>query len=660
MDEMKKLINELNKASELYYNGKDSFLTDKEFDIKLDQLKKLEQKYKVIYSNSPTINVGAPVLTELTKVQIKDKPMLSLDKVHSAEEIIKFSDGYDLIASIKCDGLSVRLIYQDTDLVSANTRGNGYQGSDITEHVKHFLNVPLKIAKTGTYIIDGEAIIYDKDFDIINKNNKSNEFKNSRNTASGALTLLDMSIVEDRKLSFIAWDVIEGANTKWYHSNLEEAKELGFTTVPAMALDCTKIEKEEIDQINEDLITEAKQYYGIPCDGVVWRINDIDAGDKKGQTEHHFLNAVAWKPEDEEYETELLDIEWSMGRTGILTPVAIFKPVDDGVSVIERASLHNLSVMKELLGEYPKQEQKIWVVKANQIIPQISRAIKNDILHDHVLNLGLCPNCPICGEPTEIIKSDSGVLNIFCKNPSCEGKLLNRIEHYCGKKGLDIKGISKATISKLIDWGWLKTIKDIYFLDCYSAEWSNKTGFGKISVNKIIDTISSSQKNTDLTAFIAALGIPLVGKTIAKEITKIYSTWNDFRAAVGDQWSTLPGFGPELEYAINHFDYTEADEIAEILIFKQEDQKEISENNAIKDKNFVITGKLISGNFKNRDELKKYIEDLGGKVTGSVTSKTDYLINNDNTSTSSKNLKAKELGVSIITEKDFLNLVKNS
>ena len=651
-DKMQKLINELNKASELYYNGKESFLTDKEYDIKLEELKKLEQEQKIIYSNSPTINVGAPVLTELNKIQIKDKPMLSLDKVHSAQEIINFSDGYDLIASIKCDGLSVRLIYQDTELISANTRGNGYEGSDITEHIKHFLNVPLKIAKTGTYIIDGEAIIYDKDFEIININN---DFKNNRNTASGALSLLDMSIVDNRRLSFIAWDIIKGGTTELYRYNLEEAKNLGFTVVPAFAL--PYIKQEEIDLMNEDLIAIAKRE-GIPCDGVVWKINDIKAGNSKGQTAHHFLNAVAWKPTDEEYETELLDIEWSMGRTGQITPIAIFKPIKIDETIVSRASMHNLSIMRETLGEFPEQLQKIYVVKKNQIIPQITRAeYKNDTIHDHILDNGLCTICPICGEPTKIIESDSGVLNVVCGNPSCEGKLENRIDHYLGKKGLDVKGISKMTIRKLIDWGWINGLKDIYGLEQYRVEWESKPGFGKASVGKILNAINAEGRHTELESFISAIGIPLVGRSVAKEIVKYYTTWEDFRNAVGGDWTEFEGFGPEISRSINNFDYSEIDEIAAFIEFKQPEIQNKGEQNAIaaiKDKVFCITGKMV--NYKNRDLLKEEIESLGGKVGTSVTTKTNYLINNDISSNSSKNKKAKELGIPIITEEDYIKM----
>lgn len=652
---MKDLIVELNEASNLYYNGGESPLTDKEFDAKIEELKALEKECGFIYCNSPTINVGSPILDGINQVEIKDKPMLSLDKVHSAKEIEDFSDGWDIIATIKCDGLSVRLIYENGVLVSANTRGNGTIGSDISEHIKYFLNVPLQITKKEKYIIDGEAIIYDKDFEIINRNN---EFKNNRNTASGSLALLDMSIVKNRRLSFIAWDVIQGGNYSEYHYNMEEAEDLGFTVVPGFALDCTKVEEDEINSINIDLLNIAKEK-GIPCDGVVWRINNIAAGNDRGRTAHHFLNAIAWKPHDEEYETELWGIEWSMGRTGVLTPVAKFRPIDIDGSTVERASLHNVSVMREVLGEYPELKQTIWVAKMNQIIPQIVRAKKNDIPHDHVLNHGgisvvpVC--CPICGGSIKIEKSPSGVLNAVCTNPECDGKLINRIDHFCGKKGLDIKGISKATIEKLINWGWLNSIKDLYKLDNYSITWSNKQGFGKVSVNKILNAILLSKENVDLASFISAIGIPLVGKTIAKEIVKYYSTWDDFMTGIGGDWTEFDGFGPEISRAINKFDYTEANEIAAMLDFAIPDSQDSELIKSADGITFCITGKLTSGNWKNRDELKAYIELLGGKVSSSVTSKTDYLINNDSTSQSSKNLTAQKLGVKIITEVEFID-----
>lgn len=655
MNKIKELINELNRASELYYNGKESFLTDAEFDKKLDELKALEQKYKIIYANSPTINVGAPVLDGIKTISITSKPMLSLDKAHTAKEIINFLNGYDIIGSVKCDGLSIRLIYKNTDLVSANTRGNGFEGQDITEHAKHFLNVPVKIAKTGTYIIDGEAVILEPDLAIVNSTRTGDDiFKVARNAASGAFTLQDMREFTNRRVSFIAWDVIEGGSTNYYHYNIEEAKNLGFTVVPAIALDSAKVEQEEIDNINQDILKIAKEN-GLPCDGVVWRINDIIAGDKLGKTAHHFLNAIAWKPQDEEYETELLDIELSMGRTGILTPVAIFKPIEIDGSIVERANLHNVSVMIDTLGKYPDKYQKIWVTKRNMIIPNIERAIKNNIPHDHIIfAFDQWIPCPCCGESIKIIESDSGVLNMICDNPNCEGQLINKIEHYLGKKGLDVKGISKATIGKLLDWGWINNLFDIYTLRIHQKEWIKKPGFGQASVIKILDAIDNSKKNVDLASFIAGCGIPLVGKTIAKEIVKYYDTWEDFREAVGGDWTQFDGFGPEISKAINSFDYSTFDKIAEMLTFKQpEVQNKITSAAAIKDKKFCATGKLK--NF-TRDSLKADIEAHGGKMVGSVTSATDYLITNTPDSGTAKNRDAQRLGVKIITEDEYLNL----
>lgn len=649
MNKMQKLINELNKASELYYNGKESFLTDKEFDTKLEELKNLEQKEKVIYSNSPTINVGAPVLTKLNKIQIQGKPMLSLDKVHSAKEIVNSLGYYDLIASIKCDGLSVRLVYQDTDLVSANTRGNGYEGSDITEHIKHFLNVPLKIAKTGTYIIDGEAIIYDNDFNIINKNN---EFKNNRNTASGALSLLDMSIVNNRRLSFIAWDIIEGASTWYYHYNLEEAKDLGFTVVPARAVDCTKLENEEINEINQSLLQEAKEK-GIPCDGVVWKINDILAGNSKGRTEHHFLNAVAWKQIDEEYETTLEYIDYDVSRNGILTPVAVFKSIEIDSTEVSRASLHNLSIMEEVLGT-PYLGQKLWVCKQNQIIPQVVRADK--ALKEAPLTVSFVPTtCPICETDLKIITSDSGVKNLLCPNENCSCRLINRIDHYCSKThGLNIKGLSRKTIQKLLDWGLINGLADIYKIEQHRTEWESKDGFGKASVGKIIDSINAEGRHPKLDSFISALGIPLVGKVVSKIITKYYDTWDDFRAAVGGDWTEFEGIGPEISKAINNFDYSEADEIVKYLDFAAtEVQDSVSRSTALEGKVFCVTGKMKQF---TRDSIKADIESKGGKMVSSISSRVDYLITNSPESGTSKTKEAIRLGIPIISEEEYINL----
>ena len=350
-----------------------------------------------------------------------------------------------------------------------------------------------------------------------------------------------------------------------------------------------------------------------------------------------------------------------MGRTGILTPVAIYDDIEIDGSICNRASLHNISVMNETLG-IPYKGQPIKIYKANMIIPQISWARHLEIVNDKDKGYKIIDepsHCPICNKET-IIKDNNGVKTLWCGNPNCEGKLLNRIDHYLGKKGLDVKGISKATIGKLIDWGWINELRDIYKLDGYRTEWISKEGFGRASVEKILNAINDSRSGVLLQTFISALGIPLVGSTISKEIVKYYSTWKDFRDAVGGDWTAFDGFGPEISNAINKFDYTEADKIAEMLTFKQPDSSSNDESvKTAENLIFCITGKLTSGLYKNRDELKSYIESIGGKVTGSVTSKTNYLICNDKNSSTSKHLKAIELNIPIISEEELNILIQN-
>ena len=631
-DELKEKID---KAKFAYYNTDNPIISDKEYD---NLIKK--------YGEEPS--VGAPVLDSIKKITIVDKPMLSLDKAHNEKEIISFSNGYDIVASIKCDGLSVRLIYKNGMLFSANTRGNGSEGADITEHIKYFTNVPLKILKTEKYIIDGEAIIYDDDFKIINKNN---QFKNSRNTASGSLALLDMNIVKQRRLSFIAWDIIQGGcSSKCYHYNMEEAEELGFTTVPMLILDAAKIEQEEIANINQTLLKESKEK-GIPCDGVVWRINDVKEGNRRGQTAHHFLNAVAWKPNDETYETEVKDIEWTMGRTGQLTPVLVYNDIEIDGTICNRASLHNITIMTQLMGgAFPGQ--RVFIYKANQIIPQVESAQDNN--PKHIPGIQIPKVCPYCGKPTTIKKdNDSEVL--YCTNAQCEGRLVNRLDHFCGKKGLDINGLSKATLGKFIDYGWVDKIEDLYSIpSTYGTQLLQKPGFGNKSVAKIINAIEES-KNTNLKSFISAISIPLIGQTAARDLALFFDSYDDFRAAVDDKefsFAILDNFGEEMNNSLKNFNYEEADRLSKILTIQPYVVNNNPQNNSLTGKTIVITGKLT--NFKNRNELKAVIEERGGKVTGSISSKTDILINNDVNSTSAKNKTAQNLNIPILSEVDFI------
>lgn len=636
---MKKLINELNHASELYYNFGTSPMSDAEYDLKINQLRRLEELSGIVYSNSPTNKVGYTVLNNLEKINIIDKPMLSLDKVHSNEEIKSFAKGKEIIGMIKCDGLSIRLKYNNGKLVSANTRGDGYIGGNITEHIKYFLNVPLTIGFENEYIIDGEAIIKTLDFEAINKNN---EFKNPRNTAAGALNLLDMKEVAQRKLSFIAWDVIEGVYPKTFLEKLKQAESLGFEVVYHSTLDS-----------NEEIINKAKQL-GIPYDGVVWKFNDIAYGDSLGKTDHHFLNAVAWKPKDEEYVTWLNNIEWTMGRTGQLTPIACFEPVDTGDSTIERASLHNVSIMKQLLGT-PYSGQTVTVFKANDIIPQIISGGVSECKADiEGLEFAIPDTCPICGGPTEQITENNSTV-LFCTNEFCSGKLINRLDYYAGKKGLDIKGLSVATLEKLVDCGWINSTIDIYSLKDHRDEWVLMPGFGEKSVNKVLAAIEES-KNCTLDNFICALGIPMIGKTLSKELVKYFETYEDFREAIKSKWdfTQIDKIAVEKASSILKYDYTEADKLAAIVKIASPKDSIERATQTLEGMKIAITGSLKL--YPNRDALVAVIEAHGGKVVSSVTKNTTVLINNNSTSTSAKNKTAVQLGIPILTEEEFCNL----
>ena len=646
------MIDILNQASEAYYSGS-PIMDDDTFDARLRDLQEFEKETGVIYSNSPSINVGAKVLSNLPEVE-HNHLMLSLEKCHTPQEVVDFSNDKELVASIKLDGMTVSLLFEDGIFVRGESRGNGYIGNDITEHIKRFLNVPLKIDKEGLYIIDGEAVILDDDFAEVNKNN---EFKNSRNLIAGTLSSLDTSVVSQRKAKFIAWDVIEGGNNNNLIDNLQEAENLGFDIVPFWSVNNFKA---NALQGGIDYVFDYALENGYPNDGIVFKFNDIEYGKSLGKTEHHFKNGIAYKRKDDTYRTELIDIDWTVGKSGQITPTAIFEPVEIDGTTVERASVHNVSIVTNL--DLHKGDT-IEVFKANQIIPQVKR----NVSADERVALGKEPDyiiipstCPICGGTTEI-KQDNDSKVLVCTNDNCKGKLLGKLTHFVSKNAMNIDGISEQTIEKFIELGWLNDFKDIYHLKDHYEEMVNLDGFGETSVNKLLNAIEVS-RNTTLDRFIYSLSIDLIGKSASKTIAKYFkgnfeSFYNE--CVVYDfDFRILDDFGEAMNESMHNYISNNFIKIGILARYVNiEKPQTVSNLDSLKDKIFVITGSL--NHFTNRDEAKEKIESLGGKVSGSVSAKTSFLVNNNINSTSGKNKKAKELGITIITEQELIKMLNS-
>lgn len=644
---IRSLIDEINRLTKLYDKGIPE-VSDEYWDNLYFKLKQMEEETGIIYPDSPTQSIHFEKVSELKKVK-HNHPMLSLDKTKNLDDIKTFLDTFGWIAMAKLDGLTCSLKYVNGELVSAETRGNGIEGEDITHNAKVITSIPQKINYKDELVVDGEVICTYEDFEQF-----KDSYKNPRNFASGSIRLLDSKECEKRHLTFVAWDCF--CNDYFYDKYLNKPYniqktlslklqilgDLGFITVPNLT-DC------DVDSIDM-AVSIIKEYCTYPIDGIVFKYDDIDDYNGAGRTDHHFKGGLAYKFYDESYETEVKDIEWTMGRTGQLTPVLIYKDIKIDGAICNRASLHNISVMTQLMGgAYPGQ--KVFIYKANQIIPQVESAQEDN--PNNIPMIEIPKICPYCGGPTEIRKDiDSEVL--YCTNPQCGGKLINRLDHFCGKKGLDIKGLSKATFEKLIDWGWINNIEDVFTLAVHRSKWINKTGFGTKSVDKILTSIEE-HKHTTLNAFISAIGIPFIGKTVAADLAKEFKTYEDFRDAVKDKkyhFYDLPNFGIEMDNFLKTFDYSEADRISKILIIETSVANNTLINSKLQGKTIVITGKLT--NFKNRDELKSIIEKAGGKVGSSITGKTDLLINNDVNSNSAKNNAAKQRGISILSEADFI------
>ena len=642
----------LNEYRNAYYNESESIISDYEYDKLYDELEKLENETGLSFANSPTKTVGFQVKSELEKIK-HSHPMLSLDKTKSVGDLRKFAGDKDCILSLKMDGLTCLLTYENGGLVQAETRGNGDIGELITHNANVFENIPLTIEYKGHFEIEGEAIIAYDDFEKINKVlPEDKKYKNPRNLVSGSVRQLDNRIAAQRHIKFVAWKVPTEVCSNSFLNRLKYAKELGFEIVPLFTYSGKSSDKENLPEMIESLKIKAHDH-GYPIDGLVMTYNDIQYGESLGLTGHHPRHSVAYKFYDEEFETTLNNIEWTMGKSGCLTPTAVFEPVEIDGTIVERASLHNMSIFKDLELSHG---DTIIVFKANQIIPQVS-----DNLDRTLNNLCIPPStCPICGGKTEIVK-DNDTEVLMCSNSNCKGKLLGKLSAFASRNKMNIDGLSDETLSKFIARGWLTCFSDIYKLKDYYIHMINMSGFGRKSIDKLIDSIEKS-RSVELNRFIAALSIPGVGDSTAKDISKHCEyDFDTFVLKLIDKynWSVIDGIGEKTSQQINEWidDSGNREDFRKLLqtIIPVNLNTNDNTDQSLAGKNFVVTGDVTQ--FKNRKELQKFIESKGGKVTGSVTSKTNWLINNDVESTSSKNKKARELGIPIISEKDFLEMV---
>lgn len=651
IERMKELINTLNNASNAYYN-QSPIMSDYEWDKLYDELATLEYTTEIVLADSPTHNVGYSVTDELKEV-VHNHPMLSLDKTKSVDELINFIEDNDCFISVKCDGLTTSLRYLDGKLVSAETRGDGEKGQDVLQNVLTMNNVPKEIPYKDELIIDGETIIGWDTFRKINDDLPvDKKYSHPRNLVSGSLQLLDSKEAASRNMRFIGWRVIKGFDHKSPSYDLFLAEENGFEIVPFVKFSKGHT-KEDLISFLDDTRTLAEET-NIPYDGAVIAVDNYKIADSMGRTDKFFRHSMAYKYEDELFETKLTNIEWNTSKTGLINPVAVFEPIDLNGAVTTRATLHNITYIKDMMlgiGD------RIRVYRSNMVIPKVHDSI------DKSSNFTIPDKCPICGSPTKIVKdNDSEVL--ICTNDDCKGKLLGKLSHAVSKNALNVDGLSEATIQKFIDLGWLIAIRDIYHLSDHEKEMSMLEGFGKRSVAKLLDSIEKS-RNTSLQRFIYSLSIPLVGKSASKDIANIVdSNFDNFMHTLSvygaEYFKNIPGIGDSIVNSMNYFFRKHCKDMHDLSKeFTFEKPISLVTTDDIKSlvgKTFVITGSLE--HFENRDAAKAEIELHGGKVSGSVSAKTSYLVNNDIESTSGKNKKAKELGIPIISENQLIAMMR--
>ena len=643
---IKELVEILNKAAKSYYVDAVEIMPNIEYDKLYDELVKLEKETNVILSNSPTQNVGYETASELPK-KAHESPMLSLDKTKSVAELEDWLGDNKALLSWKMDGLTIVLTYRGGELVEAVTRGNGIIGEVITNNAKNFQNVPLRIEYKGELILRGEAVIKYSDFKRINDSitDADARHKNPRNLCSGSVRQLNPAVTRERKVYFNVFNVVRADNIDFENSKAKQfewAKNEGFDVVEykftqraSLADDIAKFES----KIAEN---------DIPSDGLVLLLDDIALGERLGSTSKFPRNAMAFKWSDERQTTKLKYIEWSPSRTGLINPVAVFEPVELEGTTVSRASLHNVSIFEELMLGVGDE---ISVYKANMIIPQVYENLTKS-------NTEKIPKiCPACGRDTTI-KKDNESKVLLCTNPDCQIKHIKQYALMASRDALNIDGLSESTLEKFLSKGFIKSDSDLFHLDKFKDEIINMEGFGKRSYEKLITALDEA-KNTTVSRFLYSLGIAGIGSANAKMIAKYFDNDIDrIISASKDDLRKIEGIGEVLAGSIEDFFKSEknienVESLRKILKFETE---ESGGGDKFAGKVFVITGSLT--HFSNRNEMKELIEKNGGKVSGSVSSKTNFLINNDTDSNSSKNKKAKELGVEIISEEDFLKLLE--
>ncbi len=644
-ERMKELVSLLNKASRAYYQEAQEIMSNYEYDRLYDELKELEDELGITLSNSPTVNVGYEVVSELPKER-HESPMLSLDKTKEVEELKNFVGDQKVLMSWKMDGLTVVLTYRDGKLYKAVTRGNGEVGEVITNNAKVFKNVPVQIAYQGELILRGEAVIGYKDFEKINQEIEDVDarYKNPRNLCSGSVRQLNNQITAKRNVMFYAFTLVQADGVDFQNSRacqMEWLKSQGFTTVEYYMVTRDTVE-DEVTKFSSKISEN-----DFPSDGLVLTYDDIAYGRSLGRTAKFPRDSFAFKWQDEIRETVLREIEWSPSRTGLINPVAIFDPVELEGTTVSRASVHNISIMEELelgIGD------RIEVYKANMIIPQIAENLTRSGVKD------IPCKCPVCQGETKI-RQVGNAKALYCMNSECQAKHVKSFALFVSRDALNIEGLSEATLEKFISRGYIHTFADIFHLDQYKEKIQKMEGFGEKSYKKLTESIEKA-RTTTLPRVIYSLGIAGIGLANAKVICRELKYDVESLLKVSEEeLNEIQGVGEVLAKAfVGYFaDAKHVENFRRLLNELTIPEETVTKQQIFEGVNFVITGSVK--HFANRGEVKELIESLGGKVTGSVTSKTNYLINNDVTSTSSKNKKANELGIPIISEETFLELV---